>query len=419
MSKTKAEIKKLKKAKAARRNSRGVPTREEILKFIESNPSQIGKREIGRAFNVKGSAKIDLKAVLKEMAQEGLLKRRGKKVDLPGALPPVALVDIITRDRDGGLLARSADTPTKAKNPPTIAIASSKGPKGVVAGVGSRVLARLTKNVGEGADYNGKIVKIVEKHANTILGILRLDANEPRIVPIVKRQDEIIVPVDKLNGAQAGDLVEIEPINSFKRHGLKHGKVARIIGSGTSEKAISMISIYAHEIPHIFPDETLSEAQAVEPIDPKKMPHEDWRDVPLITIDPMDAKDHDDAIYAIEDPENEGGFICSVAIADVSWYVRTQKPMDNEALIRGNSVYFPDRVVPMLPERISNDLCSLRELEDRPALCVKMWFNKEGKKTKHTFHRALVKSHAKLAYEEAQNAIDGNPNEKAKPHLEP
>ncbi len=148
---------------------------------------------------------------------------------------------------------------------------------------------------------------------------------------------------------------------------------------------------------------------------------EDWRDVPLITIDPADAKDHDDAVYAEHDPspDNEGGVIVTVAIADVSYYVRPNSPLDREALKRGNSVYFPDRVVPMLPERISNDLCSLREGQDRPALAVRMTFSKEGRKAGHTFHRVMMKSAAKLSYQQAQAAIDGNPDDKAGPLLEP
>ena len=144
---------------------------------------------------------------------------------------------------------------------------------------------------------------------------------------------------------------------------------------------------------------------------------EDWRDLPLITIDPADAKDHDDAVYAEpdDDPSNEGGHVVTVAIADVAAYVRPGSALDRDALERGNSVYFPDRVVPMLPERISNDLCSLRPDEDRPALAVRMVLGPDGHKKRHTFHRVMMRSRAKLAYAQAQAAIDGHTDETTGP----
>src|SRR5690606_8797357 len=198
--------------------------------------------------------------------------------------------------------------------------------------------------------------------------------DEIRLMPIERRGEEMVIERDGLGDASDGDLVEVEVARSGGRFGLPRARVLSVVGSVGSEKAISMIAIYAHGIPHVFPQAVLDEAEAARPATMSK--REDWRDVPLITIDPADAKDHDDAVYAEPDPssDNPGGVIVTVAIADVSWYVRTGLPLDHEALKRGNSVYFPDRVVPMLPERISNDLCSLREGEDRPAIAVRMTF---------------------------------------------
>ena len=144
---------------------------------------------------------------------------------------------------------------------------------------------------------------------------------------------------------------------------------------------------------------------------------EDWRELPLVTIDPADAKDHDDAVHAApdDDPKNRGGHVISVAIADVAHYVRPGSVLDREALVRGNSVYFPDRVVPMLPERISNDLCSLRANEDRAALAVRMIIGRDGRKRSHTFHRVLMRSAAKLNYQQAQAAISGRADDVAGP----
>ncbi|MGO4837467.1 RNB domain-containing ribonuclease, partial [Rhizobiaceae sp. 2RAB30] len=202
------------------------------------------------------------------------------------------------------------------------------------------------------------------------------------------------------------------------RYGLPRARVLTVLGSLTNEKAVSMIAIHAHDIPHIFPPEVLAEAQEAKPA--TLSGREDWRDVPLVTIDPADAKDHDDAVHAEPDPDesNPGGVVVIVAIADVAAYVRPGSPLDREALKRGNSVYFPDRVVPMLPERISNDLCSLREGVDRLAMAVKMTFAADGRKVRHSFHRVMMKSAARLAYPQAQAAIDGRPDDKTGPMLE-
>jgi ribonuclease R len=179
-----------------------------------------------------------------------------------------------------------------------------------------------------------------------------------------------------------------------------------------------MIAIHAHGIPHVFAQEVIAEAEAAQPAG--MAGREDWRDLPLVTIDPADAKDHDDAVHAKPDtdPANPGGIIATVAIADVAAYVRSGTALDREALNRGNSVYFPDRVVPMLPERISNDLCSLKESAERPALAVRMVFSADGRKLRHAFHRVMMRSVARLSYPQAQAAIDGVPDDKTAPILD-
>jgi len=201
------------------------------------------------------------------------------------------------------------------------------------------------------------------------------------------------------------------------RLGLQTAQVKERLGSLKSERAASFIAIHAHEIPHVFRREALAEAEAARPA--SLAGREDWRDLPLVTIDPIDAKDHDDAVHATPDtdPKNPGGFIVRVAIADVAHYVTPGSALDREALVRGNSVYFPDQVVPMLPERISNDLCSLRPNEDRAALGVRMVLGADGRKRSHTFHRVLMRSAAKLNYQQAQDAADGRPDETTRPLL--
>ncbi len=185
-------------------------------------------------------------------------------------------------------------------------------------------------------------------------------------------------------------------------------KIRERLGSIASERAMSLIAIHAHGIPNTFRPEALAEAARAGA--PPAAPREDWRKLPLVTIDPADAKDHDDAVFAQPDPspDNPGGHVIFVAIADVAAYVRPGSALDRDAFERGNSVYFPDRVVPMLPERISNDLCSLKPGEDRPALAVRIVIDKSGHMLAHQVHRVMMRSAAKLTYAQVQAAWDGD-----------
>ncbi|PZU82707.1 MAG: ribonuclease R [Shinella sp.] len=402
-----------------------VPPREVLLEFIADNPDRASKREIAKAFGLKGDARVELKDLLRAMEDDGLLQKSRKSLARPGALPPVTVLDITTRDKDGELIGRPAEWDEELGVAPAVAIRQSsadraKG-KAPVGGLGDRVLAKIFPSKDRaGPAYTARIIKVIDKHRNALLGVYREmpGTSGGRLMPIERRGEELQIDGADLGDAKDGDLVEVEVLRSG-RFGLTRARVLSVVGSVASEKAISMIAIHAHGIPYIFPQSVIAEAEAAKPA---TMSHrEDWRDLPLITIDPADAKDHDDAVYAELDPspDNPGGVIVTVAIADVSWYVRPKSALDREAVKRGNSVYFPDRVVPMLPERISNDLCSLREGVDRPALAARMIFSKEGRKAGHTFHRIMMKSAAKLSYQQAQAAIDGRPDDKTGPLLEP
>lgn len=402
-----------------------VPPRDVLLKFIAEHPDQASKREIAKAFGLKGETRIVLKALLKELETDGMLHKSRKSLMRPGGLPPVTVLDITTRDKDGGLIGRPAEWPEDQGAAPAVSIRQSsadrhKG-KTPVGGIGDRVLAKIfpSKEVA-GPPYTARIIKLIDRRQAASLGVFKeTPGGGGRLMPIERRGDEMVIDPDGVGDAKDGDLVEVETSRNSGRYGLPRAKVLSVVGSVASEKAISMIAIHAHGIPHIFPQDVLAAADEAKPA---TMSHrEDWRKLPLITIDPADAKDHDDAVYAELDPspDNPDGVIVTVAIADVSWYVRSGSALDREALKRGNSVYFPDRVVPMLPERISNDLCSLKEGVDRPALAVRMVFSKEGRKASHTFHRIMMKSAAKLSYQQAQAAIDGNPDDKTGPMLEP
>lgn len=402
-----------------------------ILRFIAEFPDLASKREIAKAFGVKGDERTVLKDILREMSDEGLLSGSRKKMTRPGSMPSVTTLDIASRDKDGDLIARPSQWRDSDGVAPAVLIhqASQKsrsgGSKsksiGPVAGLGDRVLARIFPNEKrDGPAYIGKVMKVLERQKSSSMGVFRIiedgantGANTGgRVLPIDRRAKEYAIAPDMVGDAKHGDLVEVEPIHS-NRIGLPHAKITSVIGSIASEKAITMIAVHDRGIPHIFPDEVIAEAEKAAPADMNK--REDWRDIPLITIDPATAKDHDDAVFAKMDdnPENAGGAILYIAIADVSYYIRPDSPMDREARIRGNSVYFPDRVIPMLPERISNDLCSLKEGVDRPALATKIIFSAEGRKISHSFHRIMMRSVASLAYEQAQEAIDGNPDDQA------
>jgi ribonuclease R len=407
-----------------RKHDNGFPARDAIVAFIRANPGKIGTREIAREFGLKNADRIELKRILRELADDGTIAKRGKKIHEPAALPPTVMADITGRDTDGELLATPTEWDEEENGAaPKIRIHVPRRPQpGTAAGVGDRALLRVEKtDESEGAPYRGRVIKIVDHARTRLLGIFR---NAPggggRLVPVDKKQAgrELNIAPSDTGGAEDGDLVSVDLVRS-RGYGLASGKVKERLGSLATEKAVSLIAIHAHEIPQAFSPSALREAEEAKPAALKG--REDWRELPLVTIDPPDAKDHDDAVHAAPDPDpnNKGGYIVNVAIADVAFYVRPGSALDRDALTRGNSVYFPDRVVPMLPERISNDLCSLVPGEPRGALAVRMVIGSDGRKRSHSFHRVLMRSAAKLNYAQAQAAIDGRPDDTTGPLLEP
>ena len=408
----------------ARQRDREFPGRDVIVAFIRAHPGKVGTREIAREFGLKNADRVQLKELLRELADEGAIARRGKKVHEPAALPPTLVADITGRDRDGELIA----TPTEwdeveGGEPPKIRIHVPRRPQpGTAAGVGNRALLRVEKSgEGEAGVYSGRVIKLIDHKETRLLGIFRaLPGGGGRLVPVDKKQAgrELNIAKADSNGAEDGDLVSVDLVRS-RGFGLASGKVRERLGSLASEKAVSLIAIHAHEIPQVFSPAALREAEAAKPA--TLSGREDWRALPLVTIDPPDAKDHDDAVHAEadSDPNNKGGAIIHVAIADVAFYVRPGSALDRDALTRGNSVYFPDRVVPMLPERISNDLCSLVPGQPRGALAVRMVIGADGRKRSHSFHRILMRSAAKLSYAQVQAAIDGRPDDVTGPLLDP
>lgn len=400
------------------------PDKATLLAFIRAHPGKVGTREIAREYGLKNADRAELKRMLRELADGGSIRKSGRrKVSEPATLPPTLLADIVSRDADGELIATPSEWDEQDGDAPKIRIHTPRRIKpGTAAGVGDRALLHVeTADPREaGPAYVGRVIRVLERGKARILGIFRaLPQGGGRMVPVDKKQAgrELNIAAHDAGGAQDGDLVSVDLIRT-RGYGLASGRVKERLGSLASEKAISLIAIHTHDIPQDFSSAAVRESEAAEPATLKG--REDWRDLPLVTIDPPDAKDHDDAVHAAPDPDpnNKGGVILHVAIADVAYYVRPGSALDRDALRRGNSVYFPDRVVPMLPERISNDLCSLKPGEARGALAVRMVIDAQGHKRSHSFHRVLMRSAAKLSYAQAQAAIDGKPDDITGPLLE-
>jgi ribonuclease R len=378
-----------------------------VLEALAREP-QGSKRDIARALGVKGSERIVLKRILKELEADGAVERGARRRYAPaGALPEIGVIEIIGQDPDGDLLGRPMKWELSEPPPKIIISPGRESEAGPPAGIGQRVLARLSRT-GEG--YEAHIIKRLGAGVHRVLGVYREHEGHGRIEPIDRKsRNEFVVDRHDKGGAASNELVVVEPL-AGRASGLPRARVIERLGSMNEPRAISLIAIHEHGIPTEFTREALAEAEEAKP--PRFAGRTDLRGVPLVTIDPEDARDHDDAVWAGPDPDpaNKGGHIVIVAIADVAYYVRTGSALDREALRRGNSAYFPDRVVPMLPEQLSADLCSLREGEDRACLAVRMNFDASGRKRRHEFLRAIMRSAARLTYAQAQRAFDGKPD---------
>ncbi len=393
-----------------------LPTKADILKWISDNPTLTSKRDISRAFGIKGAARIDLKRMLKELAEEGHLEKRKKTYRDPDRLPPVAVLRVAGQTNDGDLLARPMEWNGEGSEPVVMIVHRASDP---ALGDGDRILARLQLVEGETHHYEARLIRRIGTNPRKILGLFRKRAEGGRIKPIDKGDSkEWSVPQGATGGAQDGKLVEAEQAGPKDRMGLSRARVIDRLGDPMAPKAVSLIAIHQHGIPDDFPDEVIGEADAMTPAGLGA--REDLRDLPLITIDPSDARDHDDAVYAHadDDPKNTGGHVIWVAIADVAHYVTPGSALDAEARKRGNSSYFPDRVVPMLPDILSGDLCSLHEGVDRACVAVRMQIDAHGEKIGQRFVRGLMRSPASLNYQEVQAATDGAPNEACAPLMD-
>jgi ribonuclease R len=395
------------------------PTKQQVVDFIRESPTPVGKREIARAFQISGADRVPLKSLIKEIEDEGLVERgRGRKVAPSKALREVAIVLVEGVDTDGEVVARPARWEAE-EPPPTIYMAPQ--PRGHAALTeGDRVLARLRRL--EDGVYEGRTIRKIGQAAATtrMVGVYRHRRAGGEVEPADKRKKQglLIAEADR-HGAADGELVIAELAPGTRDGGPKRGVIVDRLGDADHPRAVSLIAIHGAGIPTEFPQSVLAEAQdlAIPTADGRA----DLRGVPLVTIDGPDARDFDDAVWAEADgdPANPGGWHLIVAIADVAHYVRARAPLDKEAYRRGNSCYFPDRVVPMLPEALSNGVCSLKPEEDRGCLAAHIWIDAEGRPIRHRFERGLMRSAARLTYEQVQAARNGDPDPATGPLLEP
>ena len=392
-----------------------LPTKKQIQDWIKDNPKKSSKREIAKAFGIKGSMRVELKKVLKELTLSGEIDKNKKSFKNPNQLPSVCILQMMASTSDGDLFARPVDWKGDVPEPIVLMVFRASDP---ALAYGDRVLAKVSIVQDEQYQYEGRIIRVLKKTPKNTLGIFKETAEGGRILPIEKSGREWSVKLSDALDAKDGELVEAEQIKGKRASGLYAARVINIVGDPSGPKAVSLIAIHQHGIPHQFPEDVLNESENSNfSVDAKR---EDLTKIPFVTIDPSDARDHDDAVYSHpdKDPSNIGGHVLWVAIADVAHFVKPGSALDKEARKRGNSTYFADRVVPMLPDRLSGDLCSIHEGIERPCLAVCITIDKSGKKLKQTFHRANIKSVASLNYEEVQKSVEGTVNEKVKPHFE-
>ena len=391
---------------------------EQILTAVRERPDRLTRKDVARALGIKGDDRRALRAALREMVESGqLILSKRKTYREVGELPNVMVIRVTGID-DHGDMVGVPDKWSGDGEPPHMIVREgpiskkNKGHKSAQLGVGGRALCRIK----QGRDgYVAQVMKKLGRGPSKHLGILERDGRGWIITPIDKKVRDKARPVKIPDGTNSNSLVQYRAAGRRGKYE-RTVEITKVIGSANDPTAFTMISLEQHGIPVGFDDAVIREAQKLKLPTLSKY-REDLRDVPLLTIDPVDAKDFDDAVFARPDdhPKNKGGWIVWVAIADVAAFVAPDSELDQSARKRGNSVYLPDRVEPMLPEELSADLCSLRPHEDRACMAVRMRFTKDGSKLDHVFKRGLMRSHARLTYAQAQEAFDGHPGKVAEP----
>jgi ribonuclease R len=389
--------------KGTRRPASDLPSKEEILRFLEDSPERSGRREIARAFGLPKTARAGLNALLRDMKREGLLGAKGRLKD-SGTIKSVMVLEVTRLDAAGDLTAKPRSWPEDRPAPKIYLEADSRGRRpGPAARPGDYVLARLLP-AGDGT-YRGRIIRRLPHAPQHLIGLFERTGKGGILKPGDRRdRNAYEVSAENAGALQDGELVMADVIAAAGRLGPKQVKITRRLGSMEDPHNLSLLAATEQGLRLDFPQAVTQAAAAAGPVALGK--RRDLRELPFVTIDGADARDFDDAVLAEPDDAEKGGWHISVAIADVAHYVRPGSPLDREALARGNSVYFPDLVLPMLPEALSNNWCSLRPQEDRPVLVADIWISGDGRIRRHGFSRALIRSRARLTYEEVQASRD-------------
>jgi ribonuclease R len=395
----------------------GLPDRDQLLEFIKNAAGPVKRKELADAFGLRADERQELRSLLKALVAQGVIEiDRAKHYRLASGLPSVMVLVVTGPDLDGEWQAQPVEI-LEGKTIPPIYLHMGRAMEQPT--IGDKILARL--ELLEDGCYRARVIrKLDQRVQQKLLGQVEKERDQFRLRPVDKRaRHDFDIPAAHLNGALSGELVLAEmlaaPTNRSRHHDARRAvRVVERLGDLNAPRAISLIAIHTHELPVDFSIAALEQARAAKPAPLGN--RVDRRDVPLVTIDGPDARDFDDAVFAESD--GAGGWHLIVAIADVAHYVPPGSPLDEDAVERGNSVYFPDRVVPMLPEELSNDLCSLRPNEDRASMICHLWIDSGGQLTKHQFERGLIQSRARLTYEQVQLAHDGQPDAMTAPLID-
>lgn len=373
---------------------------QDIINFLNSDNKPVTKNQLLKAFGIKSADKKAFTKTINNMVTEGILEKTSGSYSLVNTIPNILVLEIDEISSNGTITATPADTKySSAKN---LKITIQNIPKNEEIIKGHRVLARIHK---QGSVYKADIIRALDRPKNKIIGLVHKENNNYLLLPTDKKlKARYKISQRDLNGALPDQLVEAEIQPSRNRY-TKDVRVIKTLNQKSDKNTFSEISIREAGLRDHFPETVIHETKNM------KVPGLEGRDdllsIPLVTIDGPDARDFDDAVWS---NKTEDGAEIIVAIADVSYYVRPGSELDNEAYLRGNSTYFPDRVIPMLPEKLSNDLCSLRPNENRACIFTKMKIDNKGQLKSYKFGRGLMKSVARLTYEQVQSAKDGSPD---------
>jgi len=384
-----------------------IPDKTALLRFLQESPTPLTKRDIMDAFGIRGEMdRQTIKSLLRDLEESGEIEKQpGQAYAIGSSLPAVTVVEVTEIDLDGDVFAKPTVWDETLKGPaPRIEITADDKKGHLTLKEGDRALVRLRRFTDK--KYEGHVIKRLDDARGQVIGLIVQQKKGFILSPTDKRAKfDFDVPESDLNGAKDGDLVigEIQPARGLHR---KKVRIVQILGQRNDPRAFSLIALHEAGLKEKFPDAVINETKDMRVPDLKG--REDLRDYPLVTIDGIDARDFDDAVFA---QKVDGGYHLIVAIADVAYYVRSGSDLDKEAYRRGNSTYFPDRVVPMLPEALSNDLCSLRPHENRACMAFHLWIDGQGALIKYKIVRGLMRSTARLTYEQVQTARDGKPDD--------